>query len=148
MNFIKTHWFGLLTGTVIFFFLILFVLILLSPRQDARRRGFIPCTENMAEELLNCEENKFFCLFKVIVKNSWCDIKVVGRGIGAWISGEQSAPWSNYIFIPELPEAAEYEEEARAEYHKNNPDVKKEMLKLKELNKEVEHEQNEIIPQK
>ena len=147
MNFIKTHWFGLVTGIIIFFFFILFILVLLSPRQDNLRRGFIPCTEIMAENLLSCEENKFFCLIKSVVKNSWCDIKVVGKGIKLWAKGEQPAPWSNYIFTPELSSDAEYDEEAKTEYHKNNSDVKQEMQKLKKLNEELENEQNTILPQ-
>lgn len=42
MNFLKRHWFGLITGLFIFCVLVLFVLVLLSPRQDAKKRGFIP----------------------------------------------------------------------------------------------------------
>jgi hypothetical protein len=52
MNFIRHHWFGVITGLVIFAFLSLFMLILLSPRQDALRRGFIPCTEEFVEDIL------------------------------------------------------------------------------------------------
>ena len=147
MNFIKTHWFGLITGIIIFFFFILFILVLLSPRQDNLRRGFIPCTETMAENLLSCEENKFICLIKSVVKNSWCDIKVVGKGIKLWLKGEQTAPWSNYIFVPELTSEEEYARNAKIEYHKNNSDVKQEMQELKKLNEELENEQNAILPQ-
>ena len=147
MNFIKTHWFGLIAGIIIFFFFILFILVLLSPRQDNLRRGFIPCTEIMADNLLSCEENKFICLIKSVVKNSWCDIKVVGKGIRLWAKGEQAAPWSNYIFVPELSADDEYEQEAKAEYHRNNSDVKKEMQKLKKLNEELENEQNASLSQ-
>ena len=42
MNFLKRHWFGLITGLFIFCVLVLFVLVLLSPRQDAKKRGLIP----------------------------------------------------------------------------------------------------------
>ena len=144
MNFIKTHWFGLITGIIIFFFFILFILVLLSPRQDNLRRGFIPCTETMAENLLSCEEHKVICLIKSVVKNSWCDTKVVGRGIKLWIKGEQQAPWSNYIFIPELPQDEFFDKEAQAEYFKNNPGTAAEMQQLKELNEQLENDNEQI----
>ena len=99
MNFIRQYWFGLITGTFVFVFLALFILILLSPRQDIQKRGFIPCTEMMADNMLSCE-GKVFCLLSAIVKNSWCDMKVVGRGMASWVKGEQRTPWENYIFIP------------------------------------------------
>ena len=142
MNFIRHHWFGLLTGLFIFIFFVLFVLVLLSPRQDIRRRGFIPCTEVMAEKILDCEGNRVGCLLAAVVGNSWCDLKVVGRGIRDWAGGRQKTPWSNYIFVPELPADEFFDAEARAEYFKNNPDVKAEMQQLQKLNKELENEEN------
>lgn len=148
MNFIKTHWFGLLTGAVIFVFFVMFILILLSPRQDLQRRGFIPCTETMADALLECSDHKISCLVKAVVKNSACDLRVIGRGMKDWASGKQPAPWSNYIFIPELPPQDSFDEEARAEYLKKNPNTKQEMLELKKLNEELENEQDEIFPSK
>lgn len=72
MNFLKRHWFGLITGLFIFCVLVLFVLVLLSPRQDAKKRGFIPCTEAMAERMLACPENgKTLCMLKAVLGNSW-----------------------------------------------------------------------------
>ncbi len=145
MYFIKYHWFGLLTGLVIFFFMGLFILVLLSPRADEQKRGFIPCTENMAEQILACENNKIICLLKAVVGNSWCDAKVVGRGIKKWIFGEQKAPWSNYIFIPELPSNHFFDSEAGAEYLKQHPNTKAEMQKLQKLNEELENaEESEL----
>lgn len=145
MSFIKYHWFGLLTGLIIFFFMVLFILVLLSPRADEQKRGFIPCTENMAEQILACEHNKIACLLKAVVGNSWCDAKVVGRGIKKWVLGEQKTPWSNYIFIPELPADRFFDQEARAEYLKQHPDPKAEMQRLHKLHKELENaEESEL----
>lgn len=42
MNFLKRHWFGLITGLFIFCVLVLFVLVLLSPRQDAKNADLFP----------------------------------------------------------------------------------------------------------
>ena len=53
MRFIRHHWFGMITGLIIFAFFSLFILILLSPRQDMLRRGFIPCTEEFVEEIID-----------------------------------------------------------------------------------------------
>ena len=146
MKFLRNHWFGLVIGSVIFVFMILFVLILLSPRQDAQRRGFIPCTETMADEILSCPGNKFVCLLSAITANSWCDIKVVGQGFYRWVGGEQKTPWSNYIFVPEIPTDAFFDENAREAYLKTSPNIQVEMQQLQKLNKELENAEN-IEPQ-
>ncbi|MFR8205278.1 MAG: hypothetical protein ACLU99_02275 [Alphaproteobacteria bacterium] len=62
------------------------------------------------------------------------------------MSGKQPAPWSNYIFIPELPEDENFDNAARAEYFKTNPDIAVEMQDLKQLNKELENEQPDFNP--
>lgn len=143
MTFIRRHWFGLLTGLIIFIFLVLFILVLLSPRRDAQKRGFIPCTEAMAEEVLACDGNKVGCLLSAVVGNSWCDMKVVGRGFKDWLQGRQRAPWSNYIFIPRQAEDEDFSAADRAEYFKSNPDIQSEMQQLQKLNEELEHEENQ-----
>lgn len=144
MQFIKSHWFGLLTAILIFCFLVLFILVLLSPRQDARKRGFIPCTEAMAAQMMDCSNEKSHtCMLKSILGNSWCQIKVIGYGFKQWLKKEQPLPWSNYIFIPEQTELDEnFDETARQEYFENNPDAVAEMLELKQLNEELENEQD------
>lgn len=149
MDFIRRYWFGLITGAFIFVFLVLFILILLSPRQDAQKRGFIPCTEAMAENLLSCE-GKVFCLLSAVIKNSWCDMKVVGKGFSKWLEGKQSTPWENYIFIPEPAIDESFDAQARAEYLKSSPNIKEEMQRLHELNKELEdaeYKEPEITPE-
>ena len=89
-------------------------------------------------------------MLSATVKNSWCDMKVVGRGFNNWIRGKQSAPWSNYIFEPELPEDEYFDNEARAEYFKHTPDIAAEMQNLKKLSEELEDEtnkENELKPE-
>ncbi len=145
MSFIKTHWLGLISGFIIFCFLVMFVLVLLSPRLDAKKRGFIPCTEAMAETMLGCpDDGRYSCMFKAILGNSWCDMKVIGSGLKKWAVGKQSYPWSNYIFVPELPQDEDFDEQARAEYLKNNSDITQEMQNLKILHEELENEQQNI----
>lgn len=143
MSFVKHHWFGILSGLVVFVFMCVFVLVLLSPRQDAQNRGFIPCTRELADRLLNCgEDRKISCLFGAILRNTWCDMRVIGRGLADWTQGRQSAPWSNYLFVPEAVRDETFDTETAAEYLKNNPAPAAEMQKLQKLNEELE---NEII---
>ena len=149
MNFIRRYWFGLTLSVIVFIFCILFSLVLLSPRQDMQKRGFIPCTEAMAKQLLSCE-NEVFCSLSVIIQNSWCDIKVVGRGVKNWARGQQETPWGNYIFTPKLPTDELFDEDARIEYLKQTPDIEAEMQRLHELNKELEdaeYKEPEITPE-
>lgn len=150
MSFIKKHWFGMIAAFVVAIFFVLFVLILISPRQDLQKRGFIPCTEALAEQVLSCEKNKIICMLSATMKNSWCDMKVVGRGFSNWVKGKQPAPWSNYIFEPELPEDEYFDDEARKEYLKHTPDIAAEMQNLKKLSEELENEnikESELKPE-
>lgn len=146
MAFLKHYWFGILTGLIIFIGLVMFILILLAPRQDLQRRGFIPCTETMAGQLIACDR-RIGCVLGTILDNSWCDIKVIGRGAKDWLAGRQTAPWSNYIFKPELPEDELFDQAAREEYFQNNPDAYQEMQELKKLNEELENDnsQSDIV---
>lgn len=143
MSFIKNHWFGLFGSIVVFVFMCVFILVILSPRQDAQNRGFIPCTKQLAEKLLNCpQDSKIACLFNAIVKNTWCDMKVIGNGFWEWTKGSQKTPWSNYIFVPQDIRDETFDAETEAEYLKNNPLPTIEMQELQKLNEELE---NEII---
>ncbi len=139
MTFIKNHWFGLLLSLVVGFFMLVFALVLFSPREDLHSRGFIPCTEEMAYNMLGCNENKAWCMLKEVVKNTFCDIGVIVDGVAAWHKGEQPRPWSNYFFTPELPVDEQMEDELVQEYYENNPDLAGEMNRLKKLNKELEN---------
>ena len=56
MKLVKNYWFGTLIGTLLLGFLILFVLILISPKQDIKNRGFISCTQEMVGDLLECDK--------------------------------------------------------------------------------------------
>lgn len=145
MNFIKHHWFGIIISLFVTAFMLVFVLVLISPRQDLQKRGFIPCTETMANELFACQDNKVFCMVKTILQNSWCDTKVIGDGLKLWANGEQKTPWANYIFTPELAEP-EIVDEGLAEFYDQTPDVEGSMNDLKKLNTKLENkvQKNEL----
>ncbi len=146
MNFIRCHWFGLSVSLVVFFFLCVFALVLAAPHQDEQKRGFVPCTEKMAEELHNCNGRKM-CVLERIVDNTFCNIGVIGEGIKLWATGKQSAPWSNYLFVPDIkrPSATDgvEAEESLAEYYESSPDIGAEMDELYELNQQLEKMQDE-----
>ena len=144
MSFVKRYWFSGFIGLVLMCFVFVFVLILLAPKQDLKGRGFIPCTEEMVEDLLNCNKG-MWCSIKTIVKNNVCALGVIGEGVSRWMKGKQPAPWSNYIFEPELYPEGLVDEEARKAYLAEYPDTKDEMERLHHLRKDMENENNKEI---
>lgn len=138
MRFIKTHWFGLLISLVVLFFVLVFVLVLFSPRHDVKKRGFIPCTEEMVSDMLSCE-NKNFCMLKVVVKNSFCDSQIIISGVKSWALGQQQTPWANYFFTPEFAPTQE-PEAGLQEFYDENPHVTANMEELRKLNQNLEKE--------
>ena len=130
--------------TIVTLFVVLFfaffIIVMSSPRQDLQKRGFIQCTEIMAAELHVCQ-SKAWCSIKSILKNSFCDSKVITKGFGDWLKGEQKTPWANYIFEAEIEENFE---EALKQFYEENPNVVEEMQKLKESHKELENGTSKI----
>lgn len=150
MNFFKQHWFGFLITLILGISFLFFVLILLSPRQDAQKRGFIPCTEAMADGILACPQDGYYtCLLKHILQNSWCDTKVIGKGIKSWLTGKQKTPWANYIYTPELPVPENEDSQELRDFYAENPDLRLDMLKLhmlsNELDKKIAEEENKNV---
>lgn len=129
----KKHWFSILMLSLIVLFVVFFTLIALSPKQDLKKRGFIPCTEALVQEMINCQNQKW-CGFKVIINNSLCDLKVIGQGLHLWIKGQQPAPWSNYIFEPEL-----FQDQELKEFYDQNPNLEAQMQNLILLNEDLEN---------
>ena len=147
MGFIKKYWFALIVLFLMFWMGTVMVLIVLSPKQDAQKRGFIVCTEQMIENLQACERG-IFCSSRVVIENNWCVFKVINKGMIDWIQGRQERPWSNYIFEPDLTGIGYVDEEARQEYLKEHPDVVEEMEKLHRLRKDLENEEKKLSADK
>ena len=141
MNFIKRYWFVGLLGLIVCCFLLLFILLILSPKRDDKERGFVKCTYEMIDDLVACDRD-IWCSVKSIANNTWCNVKVVAKGVELWLDDKQEYPWSNYIFVPEIKDEVFFDEEARAEYLKDNPNVKEEMRRLDKLRKDMENEEN------
>lgn len=141
MSFIKNYWFGIILGLMMFVFMLILILILIAPKQDAKNRGFVFCTQNLMDNLADCDR-ALWCSSKAVLRNTLCDFKIISTGLSLWAKGKQPRPWSNYIFEPEPVQNPFVDEEARAEYLKQYPNVKLEMENLHKLRKELENEQS------
>ncbi len=124
-------------------FMMMLVLVIIAPKQDAKGRGFVGCTQNMLEDLIDCDQ-KIGCSMLAIASNTWCDVKVIAKGAKNWLEEKQKYPWSNYIYEPEDPKNQFVDEQARDEYLKQYPNTKDEMEIKHRLRKELENEQNTI----
>ena len=149
MKFIKHNWFGIIAGILILSGFALFLIVLFSPRQDNQNRGFIPCTEEMAVRLLDCNK-KVGCTLKAVLNNSLCDASVIGKGFSLWLKGEQTTPWANYFFEPDLNSETKIPQEVE-DFYKENPNMHQDMLRLQKLHEDLQKNslvnQEEIIPQ-
>ncbi len=141
MSFIKRYWFGGLIAFIVCFFMLLFILLVMSPKDDADKRGFVKCTHEMIDNLSDCNKG-FYCTVKAIMNNTWCNVKVIAEGVDLWIDNKQKYPWSNYIYEPIIVDNSFFDEEARTEYLKKYPDVKRDMMRLNKLRKDLENEEN------
>ncbi len=129
--FLKNYWFGLLMSFVLLMGFLFFLLIMLSPRYDAQKRGFIPCTENLVQNLAQCAPTeKYTCGIKHILANTWCDIKVIATGWKNWGQGKQATPWSNYIFEPEPITPIDENDEFYADYKARGLTARQDMQNL------------------
>lgn len=85
---------------LVFFVAYLSLVLTISPKKDAQKRGFIPCTETFVTEVSDCMPGSIGCTFRCLWKDTKCNATVVLNGFGAWLNGLQSRPWSNYLFEP------------------------------------------------
>ncbi len=138
MHFLKQYWFGIFIGLIIFWFLVFFMIVAFAPHHDNQSRGFSRCTEEMADEIQNCSQNRFFCTLGAVLSGAGCDVNVIADGLGMWLRGEQSRPWSNYYFTPDLsaPEEDEYLD-GQEEYYQAHPDMRETMRRLKEMKGDI-----------
>ena len=89
------------------------VMLYIAPRQDALKRGFIPCTEKLVIDISACERGNISCPIKLLWQDTKCNIAVIADGFSAWVKGTQETPWANYLFEPvalaEIDEEIPYE---------------------------------------
>lgn len=130
LNFIKRYWFVVFITIFVLLYLVVFLLVLASPRQDDLNRGFIPCTQKMAQEILINEEKSSLKLAKIIIANTYCDTKVVFSGLTDWIKGKQKTPWANYLFEPQVYKPIDATDEELLKFYQEHPNINKEMEEL------------------
>ena len=75
INFVKKHWFTVLMSLLVAFYLMVFVFVLVSPKVDKQNRGFIPCTQQMTVKVLENKQQSSSRLIKIVLDNTFCDIK-------------------------------------------------------------------------
>ena len=97
---------GFLAALVAYVIYMMMVLVI-SPKKDLKQRGFIACTRELVLNLGDCERGQLGCVLKAFYGDTACNSKVIYKGLTAWLKGEQSTPWANYIFEPQWQEEAE-----------------------------------------
>lgn len=104
-----------LLGFFVLFVIYMVTMLVLSPKQDLQKRGFIPCTEQFVLNVAECNRGEMVCPLKYLWQDTMCNASVILEGFGSWIKGKQNAPWSNYIFSAEKYEKMEYNGDVAAD---------------------------------
>lgn len=138
LNFIKKYWFMGIIVLFIFLYLIVFLSVVFSPKEDKFDRGFIRCTKEMATQIVNNKNQSSFNLVSIIIENTYCDVKVMLKGFSNWIDGEQEYPWSNYFYEPMVEEKVEIQDEELSKFYEENPEILKDMETLNLKRQELE----------
>ncbi|MDD4555703.1 MAG: hypothetical protein PHE89_00025 [Alphaproteobacteria bacterium] len=139
MNFLKNHWFGFILSLFVLFFILIFVLVLISPQRDAQSRGFTACTDGFVEQAGACG-NGYGCLIGSVIGHGTCTVKVVCFGVKNWLSGKQETPWANYLFNPQYLENEELDENLQ-DFYNENPNLTEQMNVFRKNSKELESDE-------
>lgn len=99
---IREYWFGGLMALFVLVFLLFVAVVAAAPHNDAKMRGFAPCTYTMAEELSKASgERKVWEVMTAVGKGYVCYAGVMRQGAELWVAGKQPTPWANYMFEPD-----------------------------------------------
>lgn len=145
MRFLKNHWFGFILSILVIIYMVVFILVLVAPKQDAEKRGFVKCTYQMVENAQLCGGKANFCMLKAIIKNSFCNVETVSDGFIFWVKGEQKTPWANYFFDTPI-DADDISAKQLEEFYAENPNLVKNMEILRQKNIKLENEVKENEP--
>ena len=137
-KFIKNHWFELIMIAIIILFLAEFFLILSAPHEDENNRGFSFCTNNMIDNVSNCNR-RTWCTFKAVSNNYICYNIVILKGFKNWINKKSPTPWSDYFYDPQSTEL----QEELVEFYEQNPNIEEQMQTLMEKKLELGSKQND-----
>lgn len=150
IKFFKQHWFTLLFSIIFGLYAVFLLIIAFSPRVDAQKRGFIPCTIQLTDELEMCASKGVWCYIGKIARNNVCDFNVITSGFSLWRQGKQKTPWANYYFVPVEPENQDLQNEELKEVYENNAKILEEMEELnnKRIELEMQLDEKEKIENK
>ena len=101
VKFLRNYGFFLFLGILVLLFLSCITLISLAPHNDAKMRGFTPCSYQMVGKLTTDDNLKYSDVFFIMAEGYGCYFKVMGEGIALFYKGEQPTPWANYLFEEE-----------------------------------------------
>lgn len=87
-------------GILVVFIAYLSIMLSISPKKDALKRGFIPCTEEFVQNMVLCEKGQLICPLGYLWKDTKCNVSVILDGLGAWVRRKQNTPWESYLFEP------------------------------------------------
>ena len=130
MCFIRRHCFNLLISLFILGSMGITLIIAFAPKEDKLKRGFIACTNQLADKVTGCQGD-FWCAGKAVFANTACDIHVIAKGVQLWLEGKQPKPWSNYFFTPDLSHLQNILNENAELFYQENPSYRQDFEDLK-----------------
>lgn len=140
MGFLRRNYFGIIIVIFILLSAMFFTIIIISPKEDTQKRGFVMCTEKFVTNASQCKDKAFSCISKHIWYDFTCNLSVISDGFSLWVSGEQEKPWSNYIYEPDLlsHNIDLYNQDGIETLYEENPNILEDMQQVRLLNKEME----------
>ena len=117
---------------IVSFVLYMMTVLIISPKNDLKQRGFIACTRELVLKLGECESGQMGCVFSSFYKDVACNSGIISKGFTDWLKGNQSTPWANYIFEPEWQEESENPYLGNPETDMENMAFDREFMRQKE----------------
>lgn len=129
-------------GLLVIFIAYLSIMLFISPKKDALKRGFIPCTEEFVQSMILCEKGQLICPLRYLWQDTKCNISVILDGLGAWARGKQNTPWETYLFEPviEAEQNSEIPYEGKVIVDMENLEAQREFIEARQ--KELEDAKN------
>lgn len=109
----RDTWFYIFLAVLVVFFMGFAAIVAISPHNDAKMRGFTPCTLELADELSSMGgEGKIWGVLGAVGKSYLCYAGVIRQSTEGWLKGQLPTPWAGYLFEPEVVSGLEDEESA------------------------------------
>lgn len=99
---LKEYWFGILLLTAALLFLIFAAVVAAAPHDDAKMRGFTPCTYRLAQELsIQGAGRRIWGVLGAVGESYACYAGVVADGVGLWLEGKHAEAVEQLFFESE-----------------------------------------------